>query len=103
MAKNKTGRPSWFRVWGRDYPTFKSIPSDELGDALKMALDYFLGKIPDGADDTRQGVTTAFMVFAYNIDETMNDYEETRKNGKIGADARWRNSREVSAEQEQEE
>ncbi len=101
MSKKKTGQPSWFKVWGHDYPAFKSIPSDELGDALKIALDYFLGIIPDGVDDTRQGVTTAFMIFADHIDETMNDLEESRKNGKIGADARWHKIREESSEHEQ--
>lgn len=65
-----------------------SIPNEDVGSGLKAAFAYF-----DGEDVEQSGLSpaafTVFCVMKTYIDESINDYEESKARGKEGADKRW--------------
>ena len=83
----KSGKPSFFKVLESDMTALRSISSEDLGDALKAALDYFSENAPVSSD--RQGVRTAFAIFSTRIDEAFTEYRQFVSWGKSGAKKRY--------------
>ncbi len=82
MAK-KTGRPIWFKMTINQKPLIDAIPDENVGRAMKAALEYF---------DTKQAdlvsleplTLAAFLAIKPLIDESFADYELSCENGKKG-------------------
>lgn len=86
MAKRKDGRASWFKVFLHQKALIDSVPSENVGSALKAALQYFEdGEIPE-IDPLSFAV---FSTFKQYIDESNEDFKKFSEAGQQGNKKRW--------------
>ena len=86
MAKRKDGRASWFKVFLHQKALIDSVPSENVGSALKAALQYFEnGEIPE-IDPLSFAV---FSTFKQYIDESNEDFKKFSEAGQRGNKKRW--------------
>ena len=86
MAKRKDGRASWFKVFLHQKALIDSVPSENVGYALKAALQYFEnGEIPQ-IDPLSFAV---FSTFKQYIDESNDDFKKFSEAGQRGNKKRW--------------
>lgn len=89
MAKNKSGRPEWFKFWRRNRTTLdvEMLSLESRGKVFTNIMRYF--------DEDESGMLPmnpleefAFNILKQNADEAVNDYEErsevNKNNGKKG-------------------
>ena len=86
MAK-RYKRPQWFKLQIAIRPLIDAVDSEAVGDALKLALEYFeTGSLPEYEEPLTMAV---FNALKKSADEAIEDYEESVANGIAGAAARW--------------
>lgn len=80
MAR-KTGRPSWFKMFGHAKPIFDAMSDEDAGKVIKAALRYF-----DNREAPMLGPTQypAFCSIKNSIDECFEDYARDVANGQKG-------------------
>lgn len=86
MSKEK--RVTWWKMFSHQRAAVESVGDKAAGAGLKATFRYFDGEdIPDGSLSPQ--AFTVFCVIRPYIDEARRDFEESAKNGKRGAEARW--------------
>lgn len=86
MSRKKGGRASWFKVFLHQKALIDSVPSENVGTALKAALQYFeTGKSPQ-IDPLSFAVFSTFKQF---IDESNDDFRKFSEAGQRGNKKRW--------------
>ena len=88
MAKNKTGRPSWFKVFLHSKAMIDAVPDDVAGKAFKSALRYFeTGEV----EELDQLTGAVFAALKPHIDEAFEDFRRSVDTGRAGGQKRWSN------------
>ena len=88
MARKKDGRASWFKVFLHQKALIDSVPNENVGAALKAALQYFeTGEMPQ-IDQLSFAVFSAFKQY---IDESNDDFKKFSEAGQRGNRKRWDN------------
>lgn len=88
MGKNKTGRPSWFKLFLHHKSLIEAVPDEVAGKAIKAALRYFdTGKVAEL--DSLAGAV--FSAIKPNIDEAFEDFEMTSEKNRKNIQKRWAN------------
>ena len=88
MARKKEGRASWFKVFLHQKALVDSVPNENVGSALKAALQYFeTGEMPK----IDQLSFAVFSTFKQYIDESNDDFKKFSEAGKRGNEKRWDN------------
>lgn len=85
MAREK--RATWFKIFLHQKPLIDSVPSQNVGDAVKAALQYFENK-----DEPKNLDPLTFAVFSSMkpyVDESLVDYEASVEKGRAGGQKRW--------------
>lgn len=86
MARKKEGRASWFKVFLHQKALIDSVPNENVGAALKAALQYFeTGENPQ-IDPLSFAV---FSTFRQYIDESNDDFKKFSEAGQRGNKKRW--------------
>lgn len=86
MSKGK--QATWWKMFSHQRAAVESVGDKAAGAGLKAAFRYFDGEdIPPGSLSPQ--AFTVFCVIRPYIDEARRDFEESTKNGKKGAEARW--------------
>ncbi len=86
MGKNKTGRPSWFKLFLHHKALIEAVPDEVAGRALKAALQYFdTGEVVDL--DSLAGAV--FAALKPHIDEAFEDFRRSVDTGRAGSQKRW--------------
>lgn len=88
MGKNKTGRPSWFKLFLHHKSLVEAVPDEVAGKALKAALRYF------DTGEMAELDSLAVAVFAAlkpNIDEAFEAFETTSEKNRKNIQKRWSN------------
>lgn len=86
MSKGK--QATWWKMFSHQRAAVESVGDKAAGAGLKAAFRYFDGEdIPPGSLTPQ--AFTVFCVIRPYIDEARRDFEESTKNGKKGAEARW--------------
>lgn len=88
MLRKKSGRASWFKIFLHQKALIDSVPDENVGTALKAALQYFeTGEIPQ-IDPLSFAV---FSTFKQYIDESNDDFKKFSEAGQRGNKKRWDN------------
>lgn len=88
MARKKDGRASWFKVFLHQKALIDSVPNENVGAALKAALQYFeTGEMPQ----IDQLSFAVFSTFKQYIDESNDDFKKFSEAGQRGNRKRWDN------------
>lgn len=88
MSRKKVGRASWFKIFLHQKALIDSVPNENVGTALKAALQYFeTGEIPK-IDPLSFAV---FSTFKQYIDESNDDFKKFSEAGQRGNKKRWDN------------
>lgn len=85
MAKAK--RATWFKCFLSSKATIDSIPDVNVGKGLKAAFAYFEDMTEPELDPLSKVVFCAMRPY---IDEALKDYEARVRDGKNGAEKRFR-------------
>ena len=88
MARNKVGRPVWFKLFLHHKSLMDAVPDEVAGRAVKAALRYF------DTGETVELDSLAGAVFAAlkpHIDEAFEDFQETSEKNRRNAKVRWEN------------
>lgn len=88
MGKNKTGRPSWFKLFLHHKFLIEAVPDEVAGKALKAALRYFDTGVVAELDSLSGAV---FAALKPNIDEAFEDFETTSEKNRKNIQKRWDN------------
>lgn len=88
MGKNKTGRPSWFKLFLHHKSLIEAVPDEVAGKALKAALRYFDTGVVADLDSLAGAV---FAALKPNIDEAFEDFETTSEKNRKNIQKRWAN------------
>jgi len=74
MAKNKEGRPEWFKIWRRNRAVIMAecLTREGRGKILENAFRYFDGESLLDMEPVEQ---IAWAVIKQSIDESFSDYE----------------------------
>lgn len=86
----KPKRATWWKMFSHQRAVIESVSNEDAGMGLKAAFRYFDGE-PVQPDDLSQAAFTIFCVMRPYIDESMQDYENSVRNGRKGSAARWGN------------
>lgn len=87
MAKNKEGRPEWFKFWryNRQLLDIEQLSIESRGVVFTNMMRYF-----DGEADALLPMTTAeaiaFNVLKRNVDESFSDYDERKETNRINGE-----------------
>lgn len=88
MAKNKLGRPSWFKLFLHHKSLIDAVPDEVAGSALKAALRYFdTGEVVE-LDSLSRAV---FAALKPHIDEAFADFQATSEKNTQNIQKRWAN------------
>ena len=86
MGKNKTGRPSWFKLFLHHKSLIEAVPDEVAGKAIKAALRYFdTGEVIDL--DSLAGAV--FAALKPHVDEAFEDFLRSVDTGRAGGQKRW--------------
>ena len=86
MGKNKTGRPSWFKLFLHHKSLIEAVPDEVAGRALKAALRYFdTGEVVEL--DSLAGAV--FAALKPHIDEAFADFQATSEKNRQNIQKRW--------------
>lgn len=86
MGKNKTGRPSWFKLFLHHKSLIEAVPDEVAGKAIKAALRYFdTGEVAEL--DSLAGAV--FAALKPHIDEAFEDFRRSVDTGRAGGQKRW--------------
>ena len=86
MSRKKVGRASWFKIFLHQKALIDSVSNENVGIALKAALQYFeTGEIPQ-IDPLSFAI---FSTFKQNIDESNDDFKKFSEAGQRGNKKRW--------------
>ena len=86
MAKNKEGRPSWFKAFCNQRSTVEAVSDEAAGRAIKAAFRYMDTREMPELDPVANVV---FASFREHIDEAYHDYEVSSRAGQMGNSKRW--------------
>ena len=88
MPTIKQNRPSWFRIYLTGANLIQALSSEEVGDAFKATLRYFLDRtyVPEDLSPLAEAV---FRDLCRGVDEAYQRYEASVEAGKLGAERRW--------------
>ena len=85
---NKTGRPSWFKLFLHHKSLIDAVPDEVAGRALKAALQYFdTGEVVEL--DSLAGAV--FAALKPHIDEAFADFQATSEKNRKNIRKRWQN------------
>lgn len=85
---NKTGRPSWFKLFLHHKSLIDAVPDEVAGRALKAALRYFdTGEVVEL--DSLAGAV--FAALKPHIDEAFADFQATSEKNRKNIRKRWQN------------
>lgn len=88
MGKNKTGRPSWFKLFLHHKSLIEAVPDEVAGKALKAALRYFdTGEVAEL--DSLAGAV--FAAIKPNIDDAFKDFKTSSEKNRENIKKRWDN------------
>ena len=88
MGKNKTGRPSWFKLFLHHKSLIEAVPDEVVGKAIKAALRYFdTGEVAEL--DSLAGVV--FAALKPDVDSAFADFQATSEKNKQNIQKRWAN------------
>lgn len=86
MSRKKGGRASWFKVFLHQKALIDSVPNENVGAALKSALQYFETGENLQIDPLSFAV---FSTFKQYIDESNDDFKKFSEAGQRGNKKRW--------------
>lgn len=86
MGKNKTGRPSWFKLFLHYRPVIDVFPNEAVGKAFKAALLYFDTGDVEELDSMANAI---FSALRPHIDEAFEDFQRSVNTGRAGGQKRW--------------
>lgn len=88
MGKNKTGRPSWFKLFLHHKSLIEAVPDEVAGKAIKAALRYF------DTEEVAELDSLAGAVFAAlkpDVDSAFADFQATSEKNRQNIQKRWAN------------
>lgn len=89
MAKSR--KLPWFRIYTANRGALENIDNEKVGEALKAAMRYFESS---GTDETIEESITdpltliAFGIFRQGADNSIEEYQARREDGRRGAEAK---------------
>lgn len=88
MGKNKTGRPSWFKLFLHHKSLIEAVPDEVAGKAIKAALRYFdTGEVAEL--DSLAGAV--FAALKPDVDSAFADFQATSEKNRQNIQKRWAN------------
>ena len=88
MGKNKTGRPSWFKLFLHHKSLIEAVPDEVAGKAIKAALRYFdTGEVAEL--DSLAGAV--FAALKPDVDNAFADFQATSEKNRQNIQKRWAN------------
>lgn len=88
MGKNKTGRPSWFKLFLHHKSLIEAVPDEVAGKSIKAALRYFdTGEV--AVLDSLAGAV--FAALKPDVDSAFADFQATSEKNRQNIQKRWAN------------
>lgn len=84
--KKREKRATWFKCFLSSKATIDAVPDENVGKGLKAAFAYFQSKSVPVLDPLSNVVFCAMRPY---IDEAFEDYSNSQKHGRDGANARY--------------